>query len=152
MPVDRNHVRGIRLSADGSVADLAADTIVLAAGIDGHDLPSLFGIRLSNYPMKGYSITLQVTNRATLPRHAMRTAFRKITLTPLGDHLRIAGLVELAVHDTPINRQRAEALLAGLLALLPESTSKGDSENWSGLRPMTADGLPVLGPTHVHGL
>ena len=95
---------------------------------------------------------MQVTNRAALPRHTMQDAARKVTLTPLGDRLRIAGTAELAGRDTRINRRRADTLLAALPTLLPEVTWQGDPEYWSGLRPMTADSLPILGPTHVDGL
>jgi D-amino-acid dehydrogenase len=75
----------------------------------------------------------------------MQDASRKITLKPFGDRLRIAGTAELASRDTRINRRQAGALL-------PDATWKGDPEYWSGLRPMTANGLPILGPTHVDGL
>ena len=150
--VDGNRIRGIRLSAEGSRVDLAPDAVVIAAGINSGDLAAPFGTRLPIYPVKGYSITLQMADRAALPRHAMQDASRKITLTPLGDRLRIAGTAELAGRDTRINRRRAGALLAALPALLPDATWKGDPEYWSGLRPKTADGLPILGPTHVDGL
>lgn len=150
--VDHNRVRGVCLSRGGSTDDLAADAVVLAAGIDSLDLAAPFGIRLPMYPVKGYSITVQVTNRAALPRHTMQDAARKVTLTPLGDRLRIAGTAELAGRDTRINRRRADTLLAALPTLLPEVTWQGDPEYWSGLRPMTADSLPILGPTHVDGL
>jgi D-amino-acid dehydrogenase len=124
--VDGNRVRGTRLSAEGSRVDLATNTVVIAAGINSHDLAAPFGIRLPIYPVKGYSVTAQIADRAALPRHAMHVASRKITLTPFGDRLLIARTVGLAGRDTRINRRRAGALLP---ALLPDATWKGDPEH-----------------------
>jgi D-amino-acid dehydrogenase len=60
--------RGIRLSAEGSRVDLATNTVVIAAGINSHDLAAPFGIRLPIYPVKGYS----VTSRTARPYPATR--------------------------------------------------------------------------------
>ncbi len=150
--VEGNRVRGLRLSIDGAMDDLAADAVVLAAGIESVDLAAPFGLRLPVVPVKGYSITLQMDDKTTLPRHAMQDAHRKVTLTPLGDRLRIAGKAELAGRDRTVNRRRADTVLAALPDLLPGATWHGEPDFWAGLRPMTADSLPILGPSHVDGL
>jgi len=150
--VERNRVRGIRVAADGATDDLAAEAVVLAAGIESVDLAAPFGLRLPMVPVKGYSITLHMTDPSALPRHAMQDAFRKVTLTPLRNRLRVAGKADLAGRDRRIDRRRADTVLAALPDLLPGATWRGEPEYWSGLRPMTADSLPLLGPTPVDGL
>jgi glycine/D-amino acid oxidase-like deaminating enzyme len=69
--VDRNRVRGIRLSSEEPRVDLATDAVVIAAGINSSDLAAPFGTRLPFYPVKDYSITLQMADRAALRRHAI---------------------------------------------------------------------------------
>jgi D-amino-acid dehydrogenase len=102
--------------------------------------------------VKGYSVTLQMTDPDALPGHAMQDALRKVTLTPLGNRLRVAGKAELASRDRTINPKRAATVLAALPEMLQGATWHGEPKYWSGLRPMTADSLPILGPTHVDGL
>jgi len=150
--VSGNRVRGVGLAVDGATDERSADAVVLAAGVESVDLAAPFGLRLPIVPVKGYSITLEMTDRAALPRHAVQDAFRKVTLTPLGGRLRIAGKADLAGRDRTIDRRRADTVLAALPDLLPGATWRGDPDYWSGLRPMTADSLPLLGATHVDGL
>ena len=150
--VEGNRVCGLRVTENGTTDDLAADAVVLAAGIESFDLAAPFGIRLPMVPVKGYSVTLQITDPDALPGHAMQDALRKATLTPLGNRLRVAGKAELAGRDRTINPKRAATVLAALPEMLPGATWHGEPEYWSGLRPMTADSLPILGPTHVDGL
>ncbi len=148
LQVAGNRVRSVRL-AD---ADIACDGVVVASGVDAVDLVAPYGIRLPMYPVKGYSVTATARNPAVLPRHALQDAERKITLTPLGNRVRAAGTAELAGRDARLNRKRAAALLAHMRNLLPDLSWDNEPEAWAGLRPMTADSLPVLGATHVDGL
>jgi len=150
--VSGTRVCGVGVAADGATEELATDAVVLAAGFESVDLAAPFRLRLPIVPVKGYSITLQMTDASALPRHAVQDAFRKVTLTPLGDRLRIAGKADLAGRDRTIDRRRADTVLAALPDLLPDATWHGEPSYWSGLRPMTADSLPLLGATHVDGL
>lgn len=136
------------------------DAVILAAGSYSAALARPLGIRLPIEPIKGYSVTLSLEGVAEYaPNRPLIDDARKIVLTRLGDRLRIAGKAELGGFDTRLNEENCRAVRDQGLARFPELTNQlsktgaiGRAENWSGLRPMTCNGPPILGPTPVPGL
>ena len=102
------------------------------------------------YPVKGYSVTIaaQAWRR---PLGVPLVDFEnKMVLTPLAARLRIAGTAEFNGFDTSLNRRRGSSILKRALALVPEIAAQVEGpgvQHWAGLRPMTADGPPILGAT-----
>ena len=84
-------------------------------------------------------------NRA--PRRPIADDGRKAAVVPLGRRVRVAGTVEFAGHDTRLDAARGRMLLEALADILPECPRDGRVEHWAGLRPLTPDGRPILGPT-----
>lgn len=70
----------------------------------------------------------------------------------MGERLRAAGTAEIAGYDLRLNEARCRAILHVLLGLFPEGGDASRAEFWTGLRPMTPDGAPVLGPTPFRNL
>ena len=68
-----------------------------------------------------------------------------MALTPLGDRLRLGGTLELSGMSIAVSRQRVEGILKTVRAFLPRLEPTETVEVWSGLRPCTPDGLPLLG-------
>lgn len=128
--------------------ELAADVYVLAAASASPALAAPLGFRLPIYPVKGYSVTLPATDwkrRLGLPLVDFE---QKVVITPLGQRLRIAGTAEFAGYDTALNPQRCANILRHALELVPEIAAQVEHtqvQNWTGLRPMTPDGPPVVG-------
>jgi D-amino-acid dehydrogenase len=110
------------------------------------------GLNLPVYPVKGYSVTLPITRPEAAPTVSLTDEAHKIVISTLGNRLRAAGTAEITGHDTMLDPRRADAVLRGLLALFPAAGKADDAEFWTGLRPMTPDGPPVLGATPVPGL
>ncbi len=131
---------------------LKADAVVLCAGSYSARLVKPLGIDLPVYPVKGYSVTLPVTNPEAAPEVSLTDEVRKIVISRLGNRLRAAGTAEITGHDTEMNDTRARAVLDGLLALFPKAGDPNKAEFWTGLRPMTPDGPPVIGATPIENL
>jgi D-amino-acid dehydrogenase len=131
---------------------LKTDAVVLCAGSYSASLVAPLGIDLPVYPVKGYSVTLPIDNPEAAPEVSLTDEVRKIVISRLGDRLRAAGTAEITGHDTAMNDTRARAVLDGLLALFPKAGDPQRAEFWTGLRPMTPDGPPVIGATPIENL
>ncbi len=134
--------------------DITADQFVLAAGSYSPLLAKPLGLRLPIYPVKGYSVSITPAKG-----HRLRTPVvdfeRKIVIAPLGASIRIAGTAEFNGYDTSLNPSRCANILHQALRILPwlEDPDKQNTVTyWTGLRPMTCDGPPILGATQYANL
>jgi D-amino-acid dehydrogenase len=125
---------------------------VLACGSYSPRLAHALGLRLPVRPVKGYSATLPVGGWNNAPTIPIVDYHRKIAVVRLGDRIRLAGTAEFGGYDTSPNPARAAMLLQAFGALFPEYPKFGTAEHWQGLRPMTPDGRPILGPTRYTNL
>ncbi|MDN3519149.1 D-amino acid dehydrogenase [Aquisalimonas lutea] len=154
--VERLGVQGGRIdSVETDQGGLEPDAVVLAAGNDSRALARQAGLRLPIYPVKGYSVTLPAEGWAAAPAVPIIDDARKIVLTRIGDRIRIAGMAEFAGHDTTLHPRRAEAVLRQACSLYPSLTEHARGvtpDYWTGLRPMTPDGPPILGASAVSNL
>ncbi|KAB0679080.1 D-amino acid dehydrogenase [Aureimonas leprariae] len=128
-----------------------ADAVVVALGSHSPAMVAPFGIRLPVYPVKGYSLTIPIVDEALAPESTVMDETFKIAITRLGDRIRVGGMAEISgfTNDRPERRRRT--LEHSVSDLFPGGDLSRASF-WSGLRPMTPDGTPVIGPTHVKGL
>ena len=133
-----------------------ADAIVLATGAYSPHLLRPLGIRLPVYPAKGYSLTLPMNGWNKRPRHLIGDMSLHAGVVPLGDEiLRVAGTAEFTGYDKSIPQERVGNLIGLVKAIFPEFAESVDSsaiDPWTGFRPMSADGVPVLGKTGIEGL
>ncbi|MBL4863870.1 MAG: FAD-dependent oxidoreductase, partial [Rhodobiaceae bacterium] len=125
---------------------LEADLVVMAAGVMSPELLANIGGRLPVYPVKGYSVTLPVPDDGSAPSVSVTDEARRIVVSRLGNRLRAAGQAEVAGYDLTLEQDRAQSVLTALQALFPALGEDVEPEFWCGLRPMTPDGCPVLGP------
>jgi D-amino-acid dehydrogenase len=125
--------------------ELAADAVVLAAGAWLNRLARPFGVRVHVQSGRGYSFTVSGT---TLPAGPTYFPAHKVVSTPLtGDTARIAGTMEFTGPDRPLDARRIEAIVEAARPLLRGIDWAGRTDEWTGPRPCTADGLPLVGPT-----
>jgi D-amino-acid dehydrogenase len=123
-----------------------ADAVVLAAGVGTPRLAKMAGARIPVYPLKGYSLTLPIESDMIAPHVSMTDEARKIVVSRLGNRLRVAGTAEVSGYDATIEMRRARSVLKATTALFPQMKNVEDRvEYWSGLRPMSSDGSPILG-------
>ncbi|MGP3989860.1 NAD(P)/FAD-dependent oxidoreductase [Streptomyces sp. 3N207] len=143
-------VTGIR-SRGGVVTSLLAggeeisgDVFVLAAGVHTGTLSRLAGFPLPIQPGKGYGF--DDTSGSVTLRHSVYLGEGKVAVTPLSDRLRFAGTMEFGSSDSTIDQHRLRGIVRSVHEFLPSFPPGSQPRGWTGLRPMTPDGLPVIGP------
>lgn len=139
---DGSKVRGVE-TPQGAIE---ADAVVIAAGTETRALLAPFGIRSYIYPLKGYSVTLPAPE-GNAPEVSITDEERKIVISRLGGRIRAAGQAEVGGYDLTLEEGRARSVLDALEGVLPQvGPGRERAEFWCGLRPMTPDGSPVIGP------
>ena len=110
------------------------------------------GIKLPIYPIKGYSITLPVTDPNAAPQSTLMDETHKVAITRLGDRIRVAGQAEIIGYNKRLGSHATDTVRYVVNDLFPKGGDLSKAEGWTGLRPMTPDGTPVLGPTRFDNL
>ena len=135
---------------------LTGDHVVVAAGSFTAPLLRPLGIWLNIYPAKGYSATLRLKRPGDASVVSLLDDTRKIAISRLGDHVRIAGTAEMAGYDTRIDsatsRVRCEALVRRYEQLFPGVADTRQPQFWAGLRPSTPNNLPYVGRSKIANL
>ena len=124
---------------------LTADAYLVALGSYSPLLLKPVGIRIPVYPVKGYSITVPIENAQFAPESTIMDETHKVAVTRLGDRIRVGGTAELAGYSLALREGRRSTLNHVLTDLFPRAGDVAKGEFWTGLRPMTPDGTPVLG-------
>jgi D-amino-acid dehydrogenase len=135
------------LGVETSHGVLEADRYVLALGAQAPLLVRPLGIRLPIYPLKGYSFTVAIADDRKAPRVSVTDYKRKVVYARLGDELRIAGMADLAGYTAEIAEDRVATLLAQVQDTFPGCSDFRALKPWSGLRPATPKGTPIIGRT-----
>ena len=150
--VQGGHACAVHTVREGRGERIEADAVLVCLGVHSALLLGALGIRVPVYPVKGYSVTVPVTNRDAAPSVCLTDASHKIAISRLGERLRLAGTAELSGYDTSVNEARCAALLARARALFPEAGDYAAAQKWAGLRPATPGNVPLIGRTRLHNL
>jgi D-amino-acid dehydrogenase len=110
------------------------------------------GIHIPVYPVKGYSITVPITDPAGAPESTIMDETHKVAVTRLGDRIRVGGTADLAGYSLALREPRRGTLEHVVTDLFPTGGDVGKASFWCGLRPMTPDGTPIIGPTRHDNL
>jgi D-amino-acid dehydrogenase len=151
-------IRGLNTEGDrvsGVVTDAGvetADAYVAALGSYTPALLAPLGVRVPVYPVKGYSLTLPVKDAGGAPVSTVMDETYKVAITRLGDRIRVGGTAELAGFSLKLRKPRRETLEHSVTDLFPRGGEVAEASFWTGLRPMTPDGTPVVGPTRLRNL
>ena len=124
-----------------------ADAYVAAMGSYTPLMVKPLGIRLPVYPVKGYSITVPITDASGAPESTIMDETHKVAVTRLGDRIRVGGTAELAGYSMELRQARRKTLEHVVTDLFPRGGDVSKASFWCGLRPMTPDGTPIIGPT-----
>ena len=143
---------GRLLGIETGAGILEADAYVLAFGIGSPVLAAAVGLRLPIYPLKGYSLTVPIRSPAAAPRVSVTDSACKIVYAPLGDRLRVAGRADRGGWDDAIDQSRLALLVRETQQAFPDASDYVQVEPWSGLRPATPTGLPILGRSPLANL
>ena len=151
--VERLEHEGGRVT--GVVADGArhvADHYVVAMGSFSRRLLGPLGMEVPVYPVKGYSITIPIEREEAAPVSTVMDETYKVAITRLGGRIRVGGTAELAGFSGVLSEPRRRTLAYSVSSLFPEGGDLRRASFWTGLRPMTPDGTPVIGATRYANL
>lgn len=132
--------------------DIAGDRFVAALASYTPALLRPLGLRVPVYPIKGYSITAPIADAARAPVSTLLDETYKIAITRLGDRIRVGGMADVAGFDYSLPLRRRDTLAFCMNDLFPGAAVDQDHALWTGLRPMTPDGPPIIGPTRAPNL
>jgi D-amino-acid dehydrogenase len=164
-------IRGVQFNYGHSVQDIGADqqqawvtanvdtnnepvretfdSVVICAGVGSRALAAKLGDRVNIYPVKGYSITVQLDDAASqqaAPTVSLLDDETKLVTSRLGDdRFRIAGTAEFNGFNRDIRDNRIRPLIRWVEECFP-GVSTRRVVPWAGLRPMLPNMLPKVGP------
>ncbi|NWA43107.1 D-amino acid dehydrogenase [Pseudomonas reactans] len=104
------------------------------------------------YPLKGYSLTIPITDPASAPFSTVLDETYKIAITRFDDRIRVGGMAEIVGFNTQLAKARRETLEMVVRDLYPNGGNVEQASFWTGLRPMTPDGTPIVGKTRLKNL
>ncbi|OAN24986.1 D-amino acid dehydrogenase [Pseudomonas oryzihabitans] len=149
-----------QLSASGDRIDgvkvdgelLTADHYVLALGSYSPQLLAPLGIRAPVYPLKGYSLTVPIVDAAMAPTSTILDETYKVAITRFDDRIRVGGMAEICGFDLNLDPRRRATLEMITGDLYPRGGDLARASFWTGLRPATPDGTPIVGATRYRNL
>ena len=148
LTADATGVTGVVTSA----GVLRADAYVMALGSWSPRLLRPLGISIPVYPVKGYSITVPIDDPSAAPVSTVMDESYKVAITRLGNRIRVGGTAEISGYSNQLYPARRATLDHSLTDLFPQGGKLADATFWSGLRPMTPDGPPVIGAARYANL
>lgn len=120
------------------------DAVVLATGADLNRLTRRFGVRRRVQAGRGYSFSVTSPH---LPSGPVYLPTQRVACTPLGDRLRVAGMMEFRHPEEPLDPRRIRAVVDAVAPFLRDLDLDDRHDEWVGSRPCTTDGIPLIGPT-----
>ena len=138
----------VRAQGDGQVEQHVFDAVVVSAGVGSRSLAAQLGDRINVYPVKGYSITvnlLDAASQAGAPTVSLLDDETKLVTSRLGaERFRVAGTAEFNGYNRDIRADRIKPLVNWVNQCFP-SVSTRQVVPWAGLRPMMPDMMPRVG-------
>ncbi|MCE4058797.1 D-amino acid dehydrogenase [Pandoraea sputorum] len=152
MPIDGLNVVGDKIDGVVCAGSLQrADAYVVALG--SYSTPFLRGIvDIPVYPLKGYSITVPIVDASRAPVSTILDETYKIAVTRFDDRIRVGGMAEVVGYNKRLNPARRATLEMVVNDLYPGAGNTAKASFWTGLRPMTPDGTPIVGATALRNL
>lgn len=138
----------VRARCEGVVSEHAFDGVVVCAGVASRSLAAQLGDRINVYPVKGYSITVHMSDaasQAAAPQVSLLDDETKLVTSRLGqDRFRVAGTAEFNGFNRDIRADRIKPLVDWVNRCFP-GVSTRQVTPWAGLRPMMPDMMPRVG-------
>ncbi|MGH3733125.1 MAG: NAD(P)/FAD-dependent oxidoreductase [Acidimicrobiales bacterium] len=135
--------------ARAGAREFNADAVVIANGAWLSRLASDHGATVPVYAGRGYSFTLPLDAPLTNAVHFPGT---RLALTPAGERVRVVGVMEFTDPDAPLAPARINSMVKALKPLVTGVDWNGQADDWVGPRPLTPDGMPLIGRTATRGV
>jgi len=144
---DNDRIIGVKcgervITADRYIVALGSYSTQLLAGL----------VSIPVYPLKGYSLTIPIADEARSPASTILDETYKVAVTRFDDRIRVGGMAEIVGFDTRLKNRRRQTLEMVVNDLYPGAGNLASATFWTGLRPMTPDGTPLVGATRFKNL
>ena len=143
---------GDRVVVRTAAGEVTADAFVLSCASPSAALARPLGLDLPIYPVKGYAITVPITDDARAPKSGIMDEALKVAITRMGRHIRAAGTAEIGARDASASKAACATTIKSVASLFGGGVDMSRAEYWAGLRPMTPDGAPIIGRTRYANL
>lgn len=143
--VEGETLNGVELYTAEGTELLHADQYVVALGSYSRQLMQGMGFNIPVYPVKGYSLTVPVVDSQASPISTVMDETYKVAITRFDNRIRVGGMAELAGFDLSLSPRRKQTLEMITHDLFPNAGDIANATFWTGLRPMTPDGTPIIG-------
>ncbi|EGD02222.1 D-amino acid dehydrogenase [Burkholderia cenocepacia] len=151
-PIDALAIAGGRIAGVQCGSEtVRADAYVVALGSYSTNFIANL-MKIPVYPLKGYSITAPIVDAAAAPVSTVLDETYKIAITRFDQRIRVGGMAEIVGFDKNLRAARRETLEMCVNDLFPGGGDTSKATFWTGLRPMTPDGTPIVGRTPVSNL
>jgi D-amino-acid dehydrogenase len=151
-PIDALAISGGRIAGVQCGGEMIrGDSYVVALGSYSTKLLGDL-IKIPVYPLKGYSLTAPIVNESAAPVSTVLDETYKIAITRFDDRIRVGGMAEIVGFDKSLRQARRETLEMCVNDLFPGGGDTAKASFWTGLRPMTPDGTPIVGRTPISNL
>ena len=142
------HMAVVKVADEAGLQEHRFDALVVCAGVASRELAAQLGDRVNIYPVKGYSITVNLLDEASqraAPTVSLLDDETKLVTSRLGvDRFRVAGTAEFNGYNQDIRADRIKPLVDWVNQCFP-GVSTRQVQPWAGLRPMLPSMLPRVG-------
>ncbi len=149
---DAGEVTSVEVVGPEGYRTLRARDVVVSLGSWSAPFLRNYGVNLTIYPAKGYSVTIPTDGSNTAPVTSLTDDEYKLVYSNYGSRLRVAGTAELSGYTRDLNRTRCQAIVDNVKKLFPRAGNFDAATFWSGLRPATPSNIPYVGRTRYRNL
>ncbi|CUB05749.1 D-amino acid dehydrogenase [Marinomonas fungiae] len=135
-----------------SEGNIDCEQLLVCLGSYSKEMLKAIGLDVPIYPVKGYSLTVPISDAQFAPTSTIMDETYKVAVTRLGNRIRAAGTAELAGYNLDLPKARTDTITHVVSDVFPQGADLAEAEYWTGLRPMTPDGTPIIGETPIKGL
>jgi D-amino-acid dehydrogenase len=146
--VANGEVTGVETSA----GPVKADAFVLALGVHSPELAKPLGIKLPVYPVKGYAMTIPISDKSKVARLGGVDEDNLLAYCPFEKRLRVTATAEIAGYDNSHKPEDFRVMTERMKKLFPQGLDWANATHWAGLRPMTPTALPIVDRSPVANL
>lgn len=147
-----SRVRAVEVRDARGYSEIEAQHFAVCMGVESAPFLRPYGVSLNLYPVKGYSVSIPVSNSGGAPITALIDDGCKLVYSHLGDHLRVAGTGELSGYRRDLNKHRCRGIIERVREFFPDAGDFDNTRFWADLRPATPSNMPYLGGSRYANL
>ncbi|MEP7059816.1 MAG: FAD-binding oxidoreductase [Actinomycetota bacterium] len=126
----------------GTFGEETGSAALIAGGARSREILATLGLRTLLLSGKGYSFSVAPQ---IMPARALYLPDAHVAASPMGDRLRIAGTMQIDGTYDRFDRRRIDHIVAAVRGFVRDVDWGARQHEWVGPRPMTPDGMPMLG-------